>query len=91
MSPRVTFNKEIFSEFMNAQRSLLRISNLIHSDLADELNIIETIMEDVRKDRAEAITAFENFDQKSSQLFQLLSTVLKSIREMSSSVARNML
>jgi len=34
-------------------------------------------------------TMFENFDQKINQLFDILSTVLKSMKEMESSVIRN--
>jgi parallel beta-helix repeat protein len=33
---------------------------------------------------------FENFDQKTNQLFNILSTVMKSIKEMESSVVRNL-
>jgi hypothetical protein len=34
---------------------------------------------------------FESFDQKSNQLFNILSTVLKAQKEMQSSVTRNLL
>lgn len=34
-------------------------------------------------------TLFENFDQKANQLFNLLSTVMKSMKEMKQSVTRN--
>jgi len=36
-------------------------------------------------------TSFENFDQKSNQLFSILSTTLKSMKEAQSSVTRNIL
>ena len=36
-------------------------------------------------------TMFENFDQKSNQLFSILSTVLKATKEMESAVTRNLL
>jgi len=36
-------------------------------------------------------TSFENFDQKSNQLFQILSTVMKGTKEMQQAVTRNML
>ena len=36
-------------------------------------------------------TSFENFDQKTNQLFSILSTVLKSQKEMESAVTRNLL
>lgn len=41
--------------------------------------------------RQEFQTMFENFDQKANQLFKMLSTVMKNIKEMNSSVTRNML
>jgi len=34
---------------------------------------------------------FENFDQKANQLFNILSTVMKNIKEMKSGVTRNLL
>lgn len=45
----------------------------------------------VRSNRQEIQTAFENFDQKSNQLFNILSTVMKSVKEMRSGVTRNLL
>ena len=44
-----------------------------------------------RNKRQECQTMFENFDKKTNQLFNLLSTVLKSHKEMNSGVARNLL
>jgi hypothetical protein len=46
-------------------------------------------MEQVRNERQEFQTMFENFDQKANQLFNILSTVLKSIKEMKSATIRN--
>jgi hypothetical protein len=37
----------------------------------------------------ETMTGFEDFDQKANQLFNILSTVMKSTKEMESSVTRN--
>jgi hypothetical protein len=34
-------------------------------------------------------TSFENFDQKTNQLFNILSTVLKNQKEMTSGITRN--
>ena len=39
----------------------------------------------------EETTAFENYDQKTNQLFNMLSTVLKGRKEMQSGVTRNIL
>lgn len=45
----------------------------------------------IRNKRQEFQTMFENFDQKANQLFNILSTVLKSVKEMESAVTRNLL
>jgi len=59
--------------------------------LSAEIEHIEYQMETVRNKRQEFQTMFENFDQKASQLFNILSTVVKSIKEMSSAATRNIL
>jgi hypothetical protein len=50
----------------------------------DNLSAIQTIGETGE-------TAFQNFDQKSNQLFNILSTVMKSMKEMQEGVTRNTL
>ncbi|NTV80454.1 MAG: hypothetical protein HGA24_03425 [Candidatus Aminicenantes bacterium] len=45
----------------------------------------------IRCTRIESACAFKNFDQKANQLFNLLSSVLKSMKEMQSGIARNLL
>ena len=52
-------------------------------------NLLPTQMENVRNKRSEFQTMFENFDQKANQLFNILSTVLKTSNEMKSCVVRN--
>lgn len=61
------------------------------TDMGYEIKNVETIMEEVRNKRQEFTTAFENFDQKANQLFNILSTVLKNVKEMESGVTRNLL
>jgi hypothetical protein len=39
--------------------------------------------------RQEYMTAFENFDQKTNQLFNILSTVQKNMKEMQTGVTQN--
>lgn len=62
--------------------------------IADRLNTtikqVESIQEPVRNDRQESSTSFENFDQKANQLYNLLSSVMKSMEEMRMSTVRNM-
>jgi len=59
--------------------------------LEDVIKELESMQERVRNKRQEQQTMFENFDQKKNQLFNILSTVLKSMKEMQSSVTRNFL
>jgi prefoldin subunit 5 len=51
---------------------------------------LENDKEEVMNKRQEYQTMFENFDQKTNQLFNILSTVLKSMKEMESGVTRNL-
>jgi hypothetical protein len=60
-------------------------------ELAVEILNLELLLEETRNKRQEFTTMFENFDQKANQLFNILSTVMKSIKEMNSSVTRNIL
>jgi len=48
-------------------------------------------MEQVKGNRQHYETMFENFDQKTNQLFNILSTVIKTSKEMEDSVTRNIL
>lgn len=48
-------------------------------------------MKEVRNERGRMMTEFENFDKKTNQLFSLLMTVMKGIREMQLAVTRNLL
>ena len=66
-------------------------ASLGSDDLSSIIKDLESEMQDVGNKRREATTAFENFDQKANQLLNILSTVMKSIHEMHSSVTRNML
>ena len=59
--------------------------------LNDTIKTVESMQETVRNKRQMASTAFQNFDQKSNQLYNLMSSVLKSMNEMRSSTIRNML
>ena len=57
--------------------------------IAKQIKGLEAKMEEVKNKRQEATTAFENFDQKANQLFNILSTVLKNMKETQSGLARN--
>jgi len=43
----------------------------------------------LRKKREEFSTSFENYDQKTNQLFNVLSTVMKNMKETQSGITRN--
>jgi hypothetical protein len=60
-------------------------------NLQDEIKQVEQEQEKVRNKRQIATTAFQNFDQKANQLFNLLSSVMKAMNEMRMGTVRNML
>jgi Skp family chaperone for outer membrane proteins len=55
------------------------------------INEVEVRQETARNERQTAKASFENFDQKSSQLYVLLSSVMKAFNEMRMGTMRNML
>jgi uncharacterized protein YukE len=57
--------------------------------LAAEILNLEALLEETRNKRQEFASMFENVDKKVTQLFNILSTVMKSIKKMKSSVIRN--
>jgi len=59
--------------------------------IAAEIKGLDAAMRDARNKRQEFGTMFENFDQKANQLFNILSTVMKTMSETRSSVIRNIL
>jgi methyl-accepting chemotaxis protein len=61
------------------------------ASLNDEIKNLESMQETVRNKRQMASTAFQNFDQKANQLYNLMSSVLKSLNEMRGGTVRNML
>ncbi len=81
----------ILDELIKTEKGLIRISQLINDEIKNELESISGIGEKIRNDRKKATTSFENFNQKVNQLFNLLSTVMRSMHEMRSSVTRNLL
>ena len=59
--------------------------------IAENIKSLEAAMEKIKNKRAEAMTSFENFDQKVNQLFTVLSTVMKNMKETQQGIARNLL
>lgn len=64
---------------------------LDRAGLNDTIKEVESMQETVRNKRQMASTAFQNFDQKSNQLYNLLSSVMKAMNEMRMGTVRNML
>ena len=84
--------KEAFGEAVELTPATdLKTNTTSSSELSDEIKQLEDMMEDVRNDRQESMQAFDNYDQKAQQLYNILSSVLKSIKEMQSAITRNML
>lgn len=68
-----------------------RSKPLQREELNLEIKRLESAQETIRNERQVASTSFQNFDQKSNQLFNMMSTVLKIMNDMRSSTVRNML
>lgn len=64
---------------------------LDRAGLNDTIKDVESMQETVRNKRQMTSTAFQNFDQKSNQLYNMMASVLKVMNEMRSSTVRNML
>jgi len=65
--------------------------NLDRAGLNDTIKDVESMQETIRNKRQMASTAFQNFDQKANQLYNLMASVLKSVNEMRGGVVRNMM
>jgi len=61
------------------------------ASIAEDIKGLEAATEDMKKKREEFQTSFENFDQKANQLFNILSTVLKNMKDTQSGIIRNIL
>ena len=57
--------------------------------IAKDIKNLDAAMEELRNRREEFQTSFENFDQKANQLFNILSTIMKNMKEEQAGIARN--
>jgi hypothetical protein len=64
---------------------------LERAGLSETIGEVESMQEQVRNERQENTTKFDQFDQKSNQLFNILSSILKAMNEMRMGTARNLL
>lgn len=60
------------------------------SHIAKDIKGLEAQMEELKNKRQEFQTSFENFDQKANQLFNILSTVMKNMKETQQGIIRNL-
>ena len=64
---------------------------LERAGLNQALKDVEAMQEQVRNKRQMASTAFQNFDQKANQQYNLLSSIMKAMNEMRMGTVRNMM
>lgn len=87
--------KEFDLSTLNADGKLVETDkeskSLDRAGLNNVIKELESMQETVRNKRQMASTSFQNFDQKSNQLYNLVSSVMKSMNEMRSGTVRNML
>jgi hypothetical protein len=80
---------------LNSQGNLVETKSeskpLDRAGLNDTIKEVESMQETVRNRRQMASTAFQNFDQKSNQLYNLMASVMKTMNEMRSGTIRNFL
>jgi len=76
---------ELLNENEELRREVVQVANKHGFEFDD------AVSDDELDAVAGGQTTFENFDQKSNQLFNILSSVLKSTKDMQSSVTRNIL
>ena len=83
--------KNSSDRYMIANKSYFK--NLASELLALEkyINLVRDESETIRQKRQNATTAFEDFDQKANQLYNLLSSVMKAMNEVRMGIIRNIL
>jgi hypothetical protein len=60
------------------------------SGLSKYIKQVETQMKEARNERGRMMTEFGNFDKKTNQLFNQLTTIMKGTREIQLAVMRNL-
>jgi len=86
-----TFDLSTLDKNGNLQPLNVETKSLDRQGLNDRIKDVESMQETVRNKRQMASTAFQNFDQKSNQLYNLMASVMKSLNEMRGGTVRNML
>jgi hypothetical protein len=64
---------------------------LSRSELNQTIKDVEAMQDTIRNKRQMASTAFQNFDQKANQQYNLLSSIMKAMNEMRMGTVRNMM
>jgi hypothetical protein len=86
----VTFTGSLAQVTLQSGGSITRV-NVSPANLSSQIRDVEAQLEELRNSRQAYTGAFYNFDQKANELYNMLSIVLKSMKEMQSSVVRNLL
>ncbi len=76
-------------QYLNCKPINNRAAQTTVESINMRISKIEGLIREMNKLRLTG--SFENYDQRSNQLFNMLSTILKTMKEMQSGVARNML
>lgn len=72
------------------QKSPVYSGAFAQKNLKGQIKTLDESLEEVKKKRQEQETAFENFDQKADQLFNILANVLKNQKEAEMAIGRNL-
>ena len=83
--------KPLMNDLINSEKVLLTLAQHIQAMINYEVESLSVVLEDERKSGKDKVSTFEIYDQKANQLFNLLSAVMKALREMRSSAKRNLL
>jgi hypothetical protein len=86
-----TFDLSTLDRNGNLVATQVETKSLDRQGLNDRIKDVESMQETVRNKRQMASTAFQNFDQKSNQLYNLMASVMKALNEMRGGTVRNML
>jgi methyl-accepting chemotaxis protein len=86
----------ILTKVKNSSDAYMIANKSYFNSLASELLVLEKYInlvrdesETIRNKRQKARTAFEDFDQKANQLYNLLSSVMKAMNELRMGIIRN--
>jgi DNA repair ATPase RecN len=86
---------KVFAQLNDSQSNVLSNKSLCSKMVMQldfyesQIKTYESKVETLRNSRQLSSTSFENFDQKANQLYNILSSILKAMRETKSAIVRN--